>query len=175
MLMARFLASSGSAIGNLILFAGIAASWPGSPACDWTGCFHPHPFYVTLAPTFEPFIENPGQWGAELSSEPACPDPQVRDSRFNLDHAPLPPSFDPFAYPKVEMFACVLVGAGGEPLAVRLIGVRRADDSKQLADTIHERWSFSQSWEAGALPAWVRVRLNRGPMEAAMSPVHAIE
>ena len=141
---------------------------PGFPPAPGPAGFHSHPYFFPL-PTFEPFIANPGHWSPEPSGEPACPDPQARDLRFDLDHSPLPPAFDPFAYPKEKLFACVLVGTSGKPLAVRLIGVSSPGVAKQLAATIHEGWSFSQSWEAGEMPTWVRVRLNRGPMEAVMT------
>lgn len=167
MCLERLAASTGSAIGNLLLFVGIGTLWPGLSACPWTSCDRSHPYFFPL-PTFEPFIADYGSGAPEASMGPDCPDPQARSFSFTLDRAPLPPAFDPFAYPEEELFACVLVGPGGEPLAVRLIGVGSTNTARQLAAMIREQWWFSRRGGEVEQPAWVRARLNSGPMSEAV-------
>src|SRR5688572_344939 len=175
MFLERFLASSGFAIGNLILFAGVASTWPQLTRCSWSDCPYGDPgrLVFEMSP-FRPFIDNPGRSDLVPSTDPKCPRPEVRGSPFDLEQAPLPRGFDPLAYPAEKLFACVLVGSGGAPTGVRLIGVRDGEVARSLAATIETRWHFSRNVESGD-PGWLRVRLNAGPMEAEMGYVRMLE
>jgi hypothetical protein len=164
----RLLASSGSALSNILLFSAVILGWPGLGPLDWGGKGgHPAPWFVQSF-LFEPFIDNPVDYEAEPDWGARCPGPVAREESFELSEAPLPAIFDPLAYPRDKLFACVRLASGAEIREVRLLDVPGLALPRSLVRTIRREWRFVPGIVEPDDGGWVRVRLNAGPMDVAM-------
>jgi hypothetical protein len=165
--LVRLLGSGASLSATALQLAVIVATWPVLPECGRSLCLPGgEPGLVELLIGWEPFIDNEGV-GTQASNEPRCLGPQTAGSRFRLDHAPLPPGFDPHAYPNSDMLACVKLGADGSVEAVRIVaGTGRTRLDARLLGAIYRKWRFRPVDGAGDGKAWQRVRLNTGYRDA---------
>jgi hypothetical protein len=167
---------SGSALGNVFLFALIAAvpaGWCGYSQCRGGALWPAHPqsdpdlpVWITL---WAPSVEDAGKGDASSCPAPAAPSGAMRVQEYSL-----PTGYDPAAPAGREVFACVRVGGGGEVLEAQLpAGTgRRATDGKLRASLRNGGWRFSKP-PAGE-PAWVRVRLSEPPPPSAPFPAPAM-
>ena len=154
----RLIAWLGSALGNGTLFGAILAGWPGLPS--WEPLFAEPRSQTVIQLGFRPYVDPIFSSYSYPSPGPDCPDPALRDDAIRLDHAPLPLSFDPFAYWDRHMFACVRVDGAGAVSGVALIGVENRVTARALTRTIRNQWLFSPGYDARGEAGWVRVRLS---------------
>jgi hypothetical protein len=114
--------------------------------------------------SWAPYFDNSsdGQGGGDSGrgcrSERSPLPPPLRITRFAF-----PRTFDPAAFPKRSLFACILARADGTMLAVRLAQpIHGGAGDRTLVDVIRKDWRLEGTGGRGA--GWERVRLNEGPL-----------
>jgi hypothetical protein len=162
----RFFASLASAIGNVTLFGSILAGWPGLPL--WTPPASAQPRGpIVLQLGFRPYIVDGGH-GSPPRPGPQCPHPELSGWPFELDHSPLPWSFDPTTWSGERSYACVRLDGEGRVLGVTLIGVREPQTARALIETVRRDWRFFPVYAQDG--GWIRIRLNAAPWEPPSMP-----
>jgi len=159
----RLVGAAGSALGNLALFALIAAvpsGWCGHRACrGFVAPARPAgdlDLLSWISLEWEPYVEEVAD-----ADESRCPEPVAAPGSTSILQSSLPLAYDPSAYPSRDVYACVKVNAaGGVDEAKILSGTGRPAVDRALAGSfVRGGWLFSASTSRRA--AWVRVRLNR--------------
>lgn len=162
-IVSRLAGFSASAAGTLLQLAVVAATLPQWRECSLNAlCMHePRPIEV-VALGWRPFVDpvvgsDGGGWPPD---GPFCPG-QDSTHAAAVDVAPLPPGYDPHAYPRRGLFACVRIDSSGAVTGVRLLtGTGRAGLDAALVAAIAREWRFAPGRSEAA--GWHRVRLNSG-------------
>lgn len=124
----------------------------------WVGyVLRPAPFSI-----WAPYMENLGE-GRPAFLGRRCPGRQQTGTPFRIDESPLPEGFNPHAFPRSDVVACVRLDPGGVVLEARLVGgTGSAALDRRLLRTLVRQWRFAPVDGTEAMLDWQRIRLNSG-------------
>jgi hypothetical protein len=155
----------GSFAANAALLLSFELSGPPGDRWPVGGEVLKPPVTDLLSMPWRPFIDNPGENRFLTDRQPRCPRPEGIGAGVRLDHAPLPPGYDPHGYPGRKIFACVRIDGTGRVIKARLIGAVSGRMEARLVRAIRRQWRFAVEAHGPSGPSWQRVRLNAGPVD----------
>ncbi len=165
----RLAASFGSFVSNMSMFTAILTGGPNPNFFRADFSSGGQPVVVQLS-KFSPYIVDAHDYGWPSRVGPECAGPSAGGSQFGLSQAPLPVSFNPWAWPQARLYACIRLSGSGEVLGVALHGISGPLLRESFTDTIRQQWRFSPNYFDEYRSTWVRVRLNAGLPEPAAMP-----